>query len=105
MANNIVIDSTWVRDRFNLQYNFGNQAPGLVDYEISMYLTMSHIEIIDEYSASLDLFEKNRSILSSYIYDDILPNSIGYTNVSQVKDVSFNTRGIDYQVFSFTENY
>lgn len=111
MASNIVIDSTWVRDRFNLQYNniFSNQAPGLVDYEISMYLTMSHVEIIDEYSASLDLFEKNRSILSSYIYDDILPNTTtypnGYTNVSQVADTSFNTRGIDYQVFSFTENY
>ena len=111
MASNIVIDSTWVRDRFNLQYNnvFSNQAPGLVDYEISMYLTMAHIEIIDEYSASLDLFEKNRAILSAYIYDDIIPSitthPTGYTNASQVTDTSFNTRGIDYQVFSFTENY
>ena len=60
MSNNIEIDSTWVRDRFNLQYNniFSNQAPGLVDYEISMYLTMAHIEIIDEYSNNIDLFEK-----------------------------------------------
>ena len=111
MANNIVIDSTWVRDRFNLQYNniFSNQAPGLIDYEISMYLTMAHIEIIDEYSASLDVFEKNRAILSAYIYDDILPSIStypnGYTNVSQVSNTSFSTRGINYQVFSFTENY
>lgn len=70
-----------------------------------MYLTMAHIEIIDEYSASLDLFEKNRSILSAYIYDDILPNKDGYPDAESVKDFSFNTRGIDYQVFSFTENY
>jgi hypothetical protein len=66
---------------------------------------MAHIEIIDEYSANLDLFEKYRSILTAYIYDDILPNPTGYTDVSQVADLSFTTRGIDYQVFSFTENY
>jgi hypothetical protein len=97
MANNIVIDSTWVRDRFNLQYNniFSNQAPGLVDYEISMYLTMAHIEIIDEYSANVDLFEKNRAILTSYLINDKLPGTVATT-----KD-----RGIDYQTFEFTENY
>ena len=97
MSNNIGIDSTWVRDRFNLQYNnvFSNQAPGLVDYEISMYLTMAHIEIIDEYSASLDLFEKNRSLLTAYIVQKTIPGTIATT-----KD-----RGIDYQTFEFTENY
>ena len=97
MSNNIGIDSTWVRDRFNLQYNnvFSNQAPGLVDYEISMYLTMAHIEIIDEYSASLDLFEKNRSLLTAYIVQKNIPGTIATT-----KD-----RGIDYQTFEFTENY
>ena len=97
MSNNIGIDSTWVRDRFNLQYNnvFSNQAPGLVDYEISMYLTMAHIEIIDEYSASLDLFEKNRSLLTAYIVQENIPGTIATT-----KD-----RGIDYQTFEFTENY
>ena len=97
MSNNIGIDSTWVRDRFNLQYNnvFSNQAPGLVDYEISMYLTMAHIEIIDEYSASLDLFEKNRSLLTAYIVQENISGTIATT-----KD-----RGIDYQTFEFTENY
>ena len=97
MSNNIGIDSIWVRDRFNLQYNnvFSNQAPGLVDYEISMYLTMAHIEIIDEYSASLDLFEKNRSLLTAYIVQKNIPGTIATT-----KD-----RGIDYQTFEFTENY
>ena len=97
MSNNIGIDSTWVRDRFNLQYNnvFSNQAPGLVDYEISMYLTMAHIEIIDEYSASLDLFEKNRSLLTAYIVQENIQGTIATT-----KD-----RGIDYQTFEFTENY
>jgi hypothetical protein len=99
MANNIVIDSTWVRDRFNLQYNnvFSNQAPGLVDYEISMYLTMAHIEIIDEYSASLDLFEKYRSILTSYMLEEHLTVS---SQPSSTTD-----RGIEYQTFEFTENY
>ena len=97
MSNNIGIDSTWVRDRFNLQYNnvFSNQAPGLVDYEISMYLTMAHIEIIDEYSASFALFEKNRSLLTAYIVQENIPGTI-----TTKKD-----RGIDYQTFEFTENY
>jgi len=99
MANNIVIDSTWVRDRFNLQYNniFSNQAPGLVDYEISMYLTMAHIEIIDEYSNNLDLFEKYRSILTSYILEDHLPVLSQPTKTTD--------KGIDYQIFELSENY
>ena len=90
-------DTTWIRDRFNLQYNniFSNTAPGLVDYEISMYLTMAHIEVIDEYSADLDLFEKNRAILTQYIYDDVIAGSIATTK----------TRGLDYQTFEFTKNY
>ena len=81
MSNNIGIDSTWVRDRFNLQYNniFSNQAPGLVDYEISMYLTMAHIEIIDEYSANIDLFEKNRSLLTAYLINDKIAGEIATT--------------------------
>lgn len=99
MASNIVIDSVWIRDRFNLQYNniFSNQAPGLVDYEISMYLTMAHIEIIDEYSANVDLFEKYRSILTSYIIEDKLLVASQPTKLTD--------RGIDYQTFEFTENY
>ena len=60
-----------------------------------MYLTMAHIEIIDEYSASLDLFEKNRSLLTAYIVQENIPGAIATT-----KD-----RGIDYQTFEFTENY
>lgn len=104
MADNIVIDSTWVRDRFNLQYNniFSNQAPGLVDYEISMYLTMAHIEIVDEYSASLDLFEKNRSILTSYIVAEDIPTP-AYNNANK-PEVLFD-RNIPYQSFEFTSNY
>lgn len=96
MASNIWIDSTWVRNRFNLQYNniFSNQAPGLVDYEISIYLTMAHIEIIDEYSASLDLFEKNRSILGAYIIEENIVGSISTTK----------ERGLDYQTFEFSDN-
>ena len=60
-----------------------------------MYLTMAHIEIIDEYSASLDLFEKNRSLLTAYIVQENIPGTIATT-----KD-----RSIDYQTFEFTENY
>lgn len=104
MSSNIGIDSTWVRDRFNLQYNnvFSNQAPGLVDYEISMYLTMAHIEIIDEYSASLDLFEKYRSILTAYIIQDKLPTT-AYSD-SNLPTIKYD-REIAYQTFEFTENY
>ena len=60
-----------------------------------MYLTMAHVEIIDEYSASLDLFEKNRSLLTAYIVQENISGTIATT-----KD-----RGIDYQTFEFTENY
>ena len=104
MANNIVIDSTWIRDRFNLQYNnvFSNQAPGLVDYEISMYLTMAHIEIIDEYSANVDLFEKNRSLLTAYLINDKRP-TIAYSD-SNLPVINYD-REIAYQTFEFTENY
>ena len=56
---------------------------------------MAHIEIIDEYSASFDLFEKNRSLLTAYIVQENIPGTIATT-----KD-----RGIDYQTFEFTENY
>ena len=56
---------------------------------------MAHIEIIDEYSASFDLFEKNRSLLTAYIVQENIPGAIATT-----KD-----RGIDYQTFEFTENY
>lgn len=103
MSNNIAIDSTWVRDRFNLQYNniFSNQAPGLEDYEISMYLNMAHLEIIDEYSADIDLFEKYRSILNGYIKDSTLPNEDGYLSQPEINQ----TRGIDYQMFELNSNY
>jgi len=105
--SNIDITPVWIRDRFNLQYNnvFSNQAPGIEDVEISMYMTMAHIEIIDEYSADLDLFEKNRAILTGYIYDDVLPNTTGYLTVEETLDTTYKTRGIDYQLFEFTENY
>ena len=59
-----------------------------------MYLTMAHIEIIDEYSANLDLFEKNRSLLTAYLKNDKLTGVIATT-----KD-----RGVDYQTFEFSEN-
>ena len=59
-----------------------------------MYLTMAHIEIIDEYSASIDLFEKNRSLLTAYLIEDKIVGTIATT-----KD-----RGIDYQTFEFSEN-
>ena len=55
---------------------------------------MAHIEIIDQYSGSLDLFEKNRSILSAYICDK---NIIGSSVVA-------NTRGMDYQIFTFNDD-
>lgn len=97
MADTVLIDSTWVRDRFNLQYNnvFSNQAPGLEDFELSMYLNMAHVEIIDDYSNDLDLFEKYRAVLSGYIYDDTIDGTLD----------TLTDRGIDYQLFEFSEDY
>lgn len=60
-----------------------------------MYLTMAHIEIIDEYSAGVDLFEKNRSLLTAYLVSDKITGEISTTQ----------DRGIDYQTFEFSENY
>ena len=60
-----------------------------------MYLTMAHIEIIDEYSANVDLFEKNRSLLTAYLINDKIDGEIATTQ----------DRGIDYQAFEFSENY
>lgn len=108
MSDTVLIDSTWVRDRFNLQYNniFSNQAPGLEDFELSMYLNMAHVEIIDEYSNNLDLFEKYRSVLSGYIYDDVIPNvSAPYSGPNDPNISKGSTRGIDYQLFEFSEDY
>lgn len=97
MNDIISIDSTWVRDRFNLQYNnvFSNQAPGLEDYEITMYLNMAHIEVLDEYCNSVDLFEKYRSILSGYIIEEPITGTIATTKML----------GIDYQTFELSEVY
>jgi hypothetical protein len=74
---------------------FSNQAPGLEDFELSMYLNMAHVEIIDDYSNDLDLFEKYRAVLSGYIYDDIIAGD----------QDTLTTRGIDYQLFEFSEDY
>lgn len=74
---------------------FSNQAPGLEDFELSMYLNMAHVEIIDDYSNDLDLFEKYRAVLSEYIYDDIITG----------EQDTLTTRGIDYQLFEFSEDY
>lgn len=74
---------------------FSNQAPGLEDFELSMYLNMAHVEIIDDYSNDLDLFEKYRAVLTGYIREE---------NITGVKD-NLETRGIQYQLFEFNEEY
>ena len=96
MSDIIAIDSTWVRDRFSLQFNniLSNKAPGIEDYELSMYMNMAQIEIIDEYSAGIDLIEKNRSILNGYIID----KAVGASAASGLK-----LKGIDYQVFELSD--
>lgn len=98
MSNKVLIDSTWVRDRFNLQYNnvFSNKAPGIEDFELSMYLNSSHLEIIDEYSNGLDLFEKYRSILNGYVIEDEIEKSA---------DDGGKVRGVDYQIFELSDDF
>lgn len=80
--------SSEIRDRFNLQYNnvLSGAAPGLDDYEISLYLTAAYKEVIyNSYSGnskqeSVDTSERMRSLLSPLITtfdisdsDDITP--------------------------------
>ena len=67
--------SSEIRDRFNLQYNnvLSGAAPGLDDYEISLYLTAAYKEVIyNSYSGnskqeSVDTSERMRSLLSPLI--------------------------------------
>lgn len=70
---------------------YSNKAPGIEDFEMSMYLNVAHIQIIDEYTAVFDIFEKYRSMLTGYIVDELIPGSLN--------DVKKN-RGIDYQDFT-----
>jgi hypothetical protein len=60
-----------------------------------MYLNMAHVEIIDEYSNSVDLFEKYRAMLTGYIREE---------GILGVK-TELETRGIQYQLFEFKEEY
>lgn len=98
MSNITAIDSVWVRDRFNLQFNniLSNKAPGIEDYEISMYMNMAQIEIIDEYSAGVDLIEKNRSILNGYIINKTI--SID----DPLNAIKGSMNGLQYQVFELS---
>ena len=65
---------------------------------------MAHVEIIDNYSNDLDLFEKYRSVLTGYIYDDVIPK-VTYNGPSDPLINNGITRGINYQLFEFTEDY
>ena len=65
------------------------------DYEITMYLNMSHIEVLDEYCNSVDLFEKYRSILSGYIIEDSINGAISTQKML----------GVDFQTFELSETY
>lgn len=64
-----------VRDYFNLHYDniLSGISPGLNDYEISMYLTQAHREVVYNYymgdtkGDSFDSSEKTRAFLSYYI--------------------------------------
>lgn len=96
MSNiNITID--WIRNRFDLQYNNANsnRAPGIIDEELSIYLTMAHIEIIDSLSSNPDVFEKNRSMISSYIKTEQL---------SGTQSTAY-MRGYGVQVFNMSNDY
>lgn len=63
---------------FDLQYNniSSDAAPGLNSYEVSVYLTKAHKEIVNSYyngnakGDSIESKEKVRSLLSRYIKDD-----------------------------------
>jgi hypothetical protein len=67
---------TEIRDSFNLKYSNVNSgdAPGLNDYEISMYLTEAQKQVLDEYyrgtpgrGESFELTERARKALSGLV--------------------------------------
>lgn len=71
---------TELRERFNLHYNniLSNTAPGLNDYEISLYLTQAHREVVNSYyegtykGRSYDKDEIAKANLNRYIRSEIL---------------------------------
>lgn len=86
-----------IRNRFNLQYDniFNGASPGLNDYELSLYLTKAHREIIYAYYDNIkglgfESTEKTRSLISAYIKE--------YTEINEENPTSFNTT-LNTQIF------
>ena len=79
-----------VRELFNLDYNNINSglAPGLNDYEISLYLTKAQREIIDEYykgtSNKGETFEVNERLRKA-----LSPATKGNTITGAAGDTTF----------------
>lgn len=77
-----------IRDIFNLHYDniISGASPGLNDYEISLYLTQAHREVIYNYYSgnnkgdSFDSSEKTRAYLSYYVRNESLTNLVVSTD-------------------------
>lgn len=77
-----------IRDIFNLHYDniMSAASPGLNDYEISLYLTQAHKEIIYNYYSgnnkgdSFDSSEKTRTYLSHYVKSETIQNLTAASN-------------------------
>lgn len=76
-----------LKERFNLRYNNALEgAPGLDDFEISSYLTISQEEKVKEYydidkdpTSSFELKERSRRVLSELVKNEVLTTPISST--------------------------
>nr|UWG29438.1 MAG: hypothetical protein [Bacteriophage sp.] len=95
-----------IRDIFNLHYDniMSAASPGLNDYEISLYLTQAHKEIIYNYYSgnnkgdSFDSSEKTRTYLSHYVKSETIQNLTAASN-PPTKDLIYKECILDDSVW------
>lgn len=93
-----------MREEFNLFYNnlSSNQAPGLLDYEISVYLTRAEHMFVDSVYAEYEKSEEARKKLSEIVIPkklyttssgivNICPDSVCFKLPEDVKYIVFET--------------
>lgn len=87
----MAITAQQLRNKFNLHYDniMSGVAPGINDYELSLYLTTAHRNIILDYyqgtvkGDSVDINEKTKSILSMYT----ISTKVSDTNLTEESEL------------------
>ena len=80
-----------MRSEFNLYYNNigSNQAPGLPDYEISVYITKAQNLVQEELYSALDSNEASKRLLASSIVYETYPTTSRDSRKSHGVDCKF----------------